>query len=156
MKKVTQVKVENDITGEETYYWNTKIALAQADLEANQVKVENDFNVEVGENPFEGMNFQEGLFPTAREIDYHDAVSIGEQHRDQEWILSDRDVFHKNPFYTGPRTPHPEELDDDGVPYFGLGYYEVENQHSDLKWLADRCQVAVPHNSIIEDDDIPF
>ena len=41
MKKV-KVIVENDITGEETYYWNTKIALAQADLEQER---------EVGENP---------------------------------------------------------------------------------------------------------
>ena len=46
MKKV-KVIVENDITGEETYYWNTKIALAQADLEQADLEQER----EVGENP---------------------------------------------------------------------------------------------------------
>ena len=155
MKKVTQVKVENDITGEETHYWNTKIALAQADLEATQVKVENDFNYP--DNPYEGVVFQQGELPTDSEIAFHNRFSVGEQNREVEFISSICGAYlERNPFYTGPRTPHPEECDDDGEPQFGYGYYEVENQHSDLKWLADRCQVAVPHNSIIEDEDIPF
>jgi hypothetical protein len=28
---------------------------------------------------------------------------------DQEWVLTDRDVWHKNPFYTGEPGPHPED-----------------------------------------------
>ena len=68
------------------------------------------------------MNLQVGLFPTAGEIAHHDLVSIGEQHREEEFILSRCGSYlERNPWYTGPRTPHPEELDDDGEPIFGLG-----------------------------------
>ena len=109
-------------------------------------------------NPFEEMNFQEGLFPTATEIAHHDLVSIGEQHREEEFILSRCGAYlERNLWYTGRRSPHPEELDDDGEPLFGLGYYEVELQHNFIRALP----INQHHNPIyddgIEDDDlIPF
>jgi len=47
------------------------------------------------------------------EWDRFDA-ELGAEHRAQRgekprpWILSDRDVWYKNPFYQGPPVPHPE------------------------------------------------
>ena len=107
---------------------------------------------------YEGVVFQEGLFPTDSEIAFHDLFATGEQNREEEFILSRCGAYlERNPFYTGRRTPHPEECDDDGNACFGYGYYEVENMHSNLQWLADRVQVEIPYESGIEDDDcIPF
>ena len=106
---------------------------------------------------YEGVVFQEGQFPTDSEIAFHDLFATGEQNREEEFILSRCGAYlERNPFYTGRRTPHPEELDEDGLPYFGLGYYEVEQQHSFLQIIANRQQVAVPYDCEIEDDDIPF
>lgn len=34
---------------------------------------------------------------------------------EQAWVLTDRDVWHPNPFYCGPHVPHPE---DDGAHEF--------------------------------------
>jgi hypothetical protein len=39
------------------------------------------------------------------------AWEIGQQRKDRAWILTDRDVWHANPFYTGPRVPHPESYE---------------------------------------------
>jgi hypothetical protein len=41
--------------------------------------------------------------------------AYGEDHPDQEWLLSDYDSWHENPFYRGVKGPHPE---DDGSYYF--------------------------------------
>lgn len=49
------------------------------------------------------------------------AQEVGREHSDAAWILSDRDVWYKNPFYSGPEVQHPESVieyyDDDGVLY---------------------------------------
>ena len=108
-------------------------------------------------NPFEGITFQQGEFPTDSEIAFHDLVVTGEQNREVEFISSRCGAYlERNPFYSGTRTPHPEECDDNGEPYFGYGYYEVERQHNFIKALP----VNQYHNPIyddgIEDDDIPF
>lgn len=44
----------------------------------------------------------------AGEWDQFEARDTGQARPEQPWILSDRDVWHKNPFYTGPSVPHPE------------------------------------------------
>lgn len=49
---------------------------------------------------------------TPAEWDRAEARDIGEHNPDQQWVLTDRDVWHENPFYQGPNTPHPEEYDD--------------------------------------------
>ena len=41
------------------------------------------------------------------------ARSYGSEHRDQCWILSDYDSWERNPFYTGPEQPHPEDYDEE-------------------------------------------
>ncbi len=40
----------------------------------------------------------------------HEARYIGRQ-----WILSDYDVWVRNPYYTGPEQPHPETVEWDDV-----------------------------------------
>ena len=37
------------------------------------------------------------------------ADTVGHEHPDCAWILSDRDVWYRNPYYTGPAQPHPED-----------------------------------------------
>lgn len=49
---------------------------------------------------------------TVAEADLEYAHEVGRMRADQEWILSDRDVWYPNPFYTGPRGPHPEDDSD--------------------------------------------
>ncbi len=42
------------------------------------------------------------------EWDRNDAYERGFHRKDQQWVLSDRDVWYKNPYYHGPDQPHPE------------------------------------------------
>lgn len=51
----------------------------------------------------------EDRLATPAEADREYATNVGSQHRDGPWILSDRDVWHRNPFYKGPPAPHPED-----------------------------------------------
>jgi hypothetical protein len=37
------------------------------------------------------------------------AEGYGQDHRQQAWVLSDRDVWYANPYYIGPAVPHPED-----------------------------------------------
>lgn len=48
---------------------------------------------------------------TPAEADREYATNVGRARPDVAWILSDRDVWYANPFYTGPRVPHPEDDD---------------------------------------------
>jgi hypothetical protein len=41
------------------------------------------------------------------------AENVGREHKDRAWILTDYDVWVRNPFYTGPDQPHPEDYHDD-------------------------------------------
>lgn len=43
------------------------------------------------------------------EADAHYAREVGRERSERAWILSDRDVWYRNPFYTGPAVPHPED-----------------------------------------------
>lgn len=61
------------------------------------------------------MNIQEqeerDFYPaTAGEVDRFDTF-LGAANRgdtEHQWLLSDRDVWYRNPFYSGPDQPHPE------------------------------------------------
>lgn len=46
---------------------------------------------------------------TLAEADREYARNVGQQRPEQAWILSDRDVWYANPFYSGPPQPHPED-----------------------------------------------
>lgn len=49
------------------------------------------------------------MFATEAQADREYATNVGAQRRDQEWILSDRDVWYRNPFYTGAPGRHPDD-----------------------------------------------
>ncbi len=46
---------------------------------------------------------------TEAEADAEFARNVGRDNPDRCWILSDRDVWYRNPFYVGPTTRHPED-----------------------------------------------
>ena len=48
---------------------------------------------------------------TMAEADREFAHNVGREQPGVAWILSDRDVFYKNPFYQGPPVPHPNDDD---------------------------------------------
>ena len=57
---------------------------------------------------------------TPAEADREEAWNKARERSDEAWILTDRDVWHKNPFYDGPPVPHPEDdpeydLDEDDL-----------------------------------------
>jgi len=45
---------------------------------------------------------------TDSEWDRAEAFEVGAANPDKAWIVTDRDVWHVNPFYTGPPVSHPE------------------------------------------------
>lgn len=47
-------------------------------------------------------------YATIAQADAEYATNVGAQRRDVCWILSDRDVWYRNPYYKGPAEPHPE------------------------------------------------
>ena len=46
---------------------------------------------------------------TTGQADRDYALGLGAECPERPWILSDRDVWYANPFYHGPKVPHPEE-----------------------------------------------
>jgi len=46
---------------------------------------------------------------TPAEADREYAENVGRDNPKRAWILSDRDVWYRNPFYSGPPVPHPED-----------------------------------------------
>lgn len=53
---------------------------------------------------------------TEAEADREYADNVGADRPECAWVLSDRDVWYRNPYYQGPAVRHPEEEDyGDGV-----------------------------------------
>jgi hypothetical protein len=50
-------------------------------------------------------------YATDAEWDSAGATEMGAGRPERAWILSDRDVWYRNPFYTGPAVRHPEDDD---------------------------------------------
>ncbi len=46
----------------------------------------------------------------AGEVDHFDTVlgAVNRGDTENQWLLSNRDVWYRNPYYTGPDQPHPE------------------------------------------------
>jgi hypothetical protein len=80
---------------------------------------------------------------TATEWDNAEARELGETNPDQAWVLTDRDVWHFNPFYVGPPIPHPEEITE-GFDYSIWWLFELESHHRGRPYVEPR------------DEDIPF
>jgi hypothetical protein len=53
-------------------------------------------------------------YSTETEVDNAEAYERGATRPDVAWICTDRDVWHRNPYYSGPPVRHPEDQDDDG------------------------------------------
>jgi hypothetical protein len=53
-------------------------------------------------------------YSTDTEWDRQDAYERGAANPERAWISTDRDVWHKNPFYQGPPVRHPEDDSEDG------------------------------------------
>ncbi len=85
---------------------------------------------------------------TIAEADAEYARNVGYQRQHQAWILSDRDVWYRNPFYTGPAVRHPEDdagcYDDDDIAALEVKGEEVEDDSLCAFVAADI------------DNDIPF
>ena len=55
------------------------------------------------------MERRKTMYATDTDWDHFDARQRSEERPDQAWVLTDRDVWHANPFYVGPPQPHPED-----------------------------------------------
>lgn len=82
------------------------------------------------------------------ESERHYVLQVGFMNPDQQWILSDRDVWYRNPHYSGPEQPHPE---------FG----ELVQPPAGYKWIEPMPFQAPPLNDNVSNsadypDCIPF
>lgn len=69
------------------------------------------------------------------------ALALGIENRDRAWVLSDRDVWYANPFYSGPPVPHPE--------------YEWDGTDEEYRqMLSEKTVKSAPVQP--DDEDIPF
>ena len=48
-------------------------------------------------------------YATESEWDHAAAIEIGAHELHRAWVCTDRDVWHRNPNYSGPAVKHPEE-----------------------------------------------
>lgn len=74
---------------------------------------------------------------TPAEADREYATNVGSERPDVPWILSDRDVWYRNPHYKGKPVPHPE---DDC-------YYETDNQPTETDMDMQRIEITYCWNS---------
>ena len=72
-------------------------------------------------------------YSTDAEWDRAEAREVGFANPDRAWICTDRDVWHANPFYTGPAVRHPEDYSD-----------EDEAQHGATPLLVREFDEVVP------------
>lgn len=73
------------------------------------------------------------------------AQNVGDLFADRQWILTDYDVWVRNPHYFGPEQPHPEETMDDYL----LDLQEVEIPEPPIKRFGTLLDLDF-------DDEIPF
>lgn len=52
------------------------------------------------------------IYATDAEFDREGAREVGYENQNHAWVLSDRDCWYANPFYTGPKVKHPEDDSD--------------------------------------------
>lgn len=71
---------------------------------------------------------------TIAEADAEYARNVGAENPESEWILSDRDVWYRNPAYTGKPGPHPEDDRDDAAD--ASAYGNIADMESDLPFAS--------------------
>jgi hypothetical protein len=69
------------------------------------------------------------------------AHNAGMDNPEAAWILHDRDIWLKNPYYSGPPVPHPED-----------DYAHMEPTNEEREAL----QVTMEPEELPADDDCPF
>jgi len=105
------------------------------------------------------MNYQqehdEFTYATASDWDRADALQLGEEQPGQAWVLTDRDVWHANPYYTGPALPHPED-EYAQAEYYVVGQHAVNLYEEHLARLDIEDQINVAEYGYNDDADFPF
>jgi hypothetical protein len=86
------------------------------------------------------MSFEE-------EADRQWVWAVGEERPEQDWILSDRDVWYPNPHFVGVRGPHPEDYPDED-------YEQEDPMNPAYEYVAGTDCGYVGDN--VYDDDCPF
>lgn len=97
------------------------------------------------------MDFHE--YTSESEWDREEALEIGRADTASSWIATSRDVWHPNPFYTGPPMPHPE--DEEAWAAVLGGYWHASQYEARIASLWDHYEHALAAPSL-GDDDIPF
>jgi hypothetical protein len=59
-------------------------------------------------------NKEQKMQATEYEAELEYVANVGAEQPDRAWIWSDRDAWYRNPYYTGPAVPHPEQEQDSG------------------------------------------
>lgn len=94
------------------------------------------------------------FFSSESEADRAYAAAVGAEHPDREWVLSDRDVWYRNPYFTGTRTEgHPEDepfCPEEGAETFGYNLAEVGY------YLKNEARKAAEAYVPVYEDEIPF
>jgi hypothetical protein len=62
--------------------------------------------------------------------------NVGPDRADEAWILHDRDVWVRNPYYVGPPQPHPE---DEGY-YASVGFTQPPAEEMAHRAALDRTE----------------
>ncbi len=92
----------------------------------------------------------EFTYTSESEWDRAEASERGYHNPDSEWILTNRDVWHKNPYFTGtPTNRHPE--DDNEALQEDL---DAEGEEDSLLRALERMGIRVAEMAGY--DDIPF
>ena len=88
---------------------------------------------------------EETYLATDAEADLEYAHNVGRERFDCAWILSDRDVWYRNPFYDGPPQPHPEDY-----------CYEDDDNDCAMYIANPPSSNTKPLDPILVDEDIAF
>ena len=101
------------------------------------------------------MNIQEQeerdfIVATDQDWDNAEASELGAASPESAWILTDRDVWHANPYYQGPPVPHPED------DYAWEALEEENDPSAGILVESDARYEELLHELADPDDDIPF
>ena len=87
-------------------------------------------------------------YSTQGEWDRADALQRGADNPDAAWVVTDRDVVHANPFYSGPPVPHPDDC---------WGYDDEEEEAlsdaaaDEAEAAAEEAWASEPYEDVDED-----
>jgi hypothetical protein len=97
--------------------------------------------------------YEEDRLATPSEACKEYARNYGSDHPERAWILTDFDTWERNPFYSGPKVPHPE----DDCYHYGIDESKAEKcqPHYGDEPLDESVEVFEPQERF-PPDDIPF